>query len=1047
MSGPEPHLFRAGDTGSRAVVQLVHGRTTTLRMARPDLLWILELGPELFRPGSGVPRLRPPAPPRLLDALVCVLRLAGEQPGAPCLVAGHDPDVTLGGARAGALLALLRGDAAALGEACQERHVVEDWQELCKLAAGRHPEWRCDPGDVDGKPGPKSKGALVALRKGAGLPAGGDDVQATDWAALLGLVDPDLARRLGLDAAGLEALRAGFPATSPCPVACADSWPVKKVKIKNHVPARDVRVDVMVFDPVNPPNLQCHAGGALTATKCDVFRKNKYRAVKLEAVGQKATVLELASSYFDTESAQFLPRPERPPQEEGEPAPSTEEQGLDVVVCTYRFLKLHPDRSLVVAGHTDTAGSDAFNQPLSAARARCVTALLEGDREAFVAACKAYHRPPDDPVVLRYMSRTRGWPCDPGEGATSASPAHIKAFQVHWNQSFSPRIAEDGKVGQQTWGAYFDVYEDDLRALAGGAEGLAAERARLRWVDPAKKSLGCGEDYPRVLPAVDGLTEQGNRRVEVLFFEPTELPPEVSGPAIYGGDYSFEPLDLTAAAFRAIVQVVEADQTPLVGASVGLHLEETGEQIAEVLQTDAQGGVRWDELPFDRYVVHVEQGGRAFMAPIPLRTKDPSSEDGPEDPVVVVAPRRWRALLRIVSAGREPLVGAAAQLFREDGVEATEQKTTDADGLVGWDVPFDDYVVHVEHEGRGFSTFVPLRDPDGEPLEVVAPPRYRALLRLVSAAREPLSGAKARLFLVDGAPAAEEKATGADGVVGWDVPLDEYAVHVEHEGRGFSAFVSLRDGSAEPLEVVAPPRYRALLRLVSAAREPLSGAKARLFLADGAPAAEEKATGADGVVGWDVPLDEYAVHVEHEGRGFSTFVSLRDGSAEPLEVVAPPRYRALLRIVTGERQPLAGATARLHLEDGAPAADAATTDADGVVAWDVPLDEYAVHVEHEGRGFSTFVSLRDGPGAPLEVIAPPRHRLAVRFLRLDESPVTGARVGLDELGDAGVRTTDAQGEAAWDDLSPGEYVVTLELAGITFSSPVFLGGSTPETTS
>ena len=65
---------------------------------------------------------------------------------------------------------------------------------------------------------------------------------------------------------------------------------------------------------------------------------------------------------------------------------------------------------------------------------------------------------------------------------------------------------------------------------------------------------------------------------------------------------------------------------------------------------------------------------------------------------------------------------------------------------------------------------------------------------------------------------------------------------------------------------------------------------------------------------------------------------------------------------------------------------------------DVPLDEYAVHVEHGGRGFSTFVSLRDGPGAPLEVIAPPRHRLAVRFLRLDESPVTGARVGTDTVG-------------------------------------------------
>ena len=81
----------------------------------------------------------------------------------------------------------------------------------------------------------------------------------------------------------------------------------------------------------------------------------------------------------------------------------------------------------------------------------------------------------------------------------------------------------------------------------------------------------------------------------------------------------------------------------------------------------------------------------------------------------------------------------------------------------------------------------------------------------------------------DGAPAAEEKATGADGVVGWDVPLDEYAVHVEHEGRGFSAFVSLRYGGnalgsclhAGVNEPVPGGDYAAVLSLLLAAGAPV----------------------------------------------------------------------------------------------------------------------------------------------------------------------------------------------------------------------------------
>lgn len=45
----------------------------------------------------------------------------------------------------------------------------------------------------------------------------------------------------------------------------------------------------------------------------------------------------------------------------------------------------------------------------------------------------------------------------------------------------------------------------------------------MRFVDDARKSVGCGEHRPRIATA-DGVREQGNRRVEIMFFDPGEEP-------------------------------------------------------------------------------------------------------------------------------------------------------------------------------------------------------------------------------------------------------------------------------------------------------------------------------------------------------------------------------------------------------------------------------------------------------------------------------------------------------------------------------------------
>jgi hypothetical protein len=197
--------------------------------------------------------------------------------------------------------------------------------------------------------------------------------------------------------------------------------------------------------------------------------------------------------------------------------------GLGLLIVALRFLRENQGHRLLVVGHADRSGNDAANLRLSAARARGVLAVLVGDRDAFVDACRQFHVGEDDSVVLRYMAEEHGWPCDPGTEQRPSRDA-VEAFQSNYNERFSQSIAVDGAVGHETLGAYFDIYQDDLAAMAGGADELRALRENLRFVSSQTKVLPCGERYPIENPSRDGYRSQRNRRVELLFFEPHDIP-------------------------------------------------------------------------------------------------------------------------------------------------------------------------------------------------------------------------------------------------------------------------------------------------------------------------------------------------------------------------------------------------------------------------------------------------------------------------------------------------------------------------------------------
>jgi hypothetical protein len=124
--------------------------------------------------------------------------------------------------------------------------------------------------------------------------------------------------------------------------------------------------------------------------------------------------LEVEDVHFHTDSAVLLP------DYEGDAPPSDEEKKEKITAFTllavcFRHAQEHPERKMLLAGHTDTRAGSAYNFTLSQLRAENVLALLQGDRSGWAANCQNRHKVKDYQRILKWISRDWGWNCDPGD--------------------------------------------------------------------------------------------------------------------------------------------------------------------------------------------------------------------------------------------------------------------------------------------------------------------------------------------------------------------------------------------------------------------------------------------------------------------------------------------------------------------------------------------------------------------------------------------------------------------------------------------------------
>jgi hypothetical protein len=271
-------------------------------------------------------------------------------------------------------------------------------------------------------------------------------------------------------------------------------------------------------------------------------------------------ILEVRDEHFHHDSPVLLPDypAEDPPPGGAAADPSV---GIAVLAECLRHSHAFPNQKLLVAGHADTSGPDAYNITISKKRANGVLHAILGERDPWVDIAVGQHKVEDYQLIFKWVAQIYGWDCDPGpvnNVQNSATTAATKKFQERYNLEFEANIGVDGTVGKQTWGAIFDVYMDALQNLLETDEdGVKALRDELKTRQLPPKLVGCGENFPIEEKFRNNYKSRINRRVELLFFDPGQEPKTDCHPGgntctpilceIYNTKmYSFTPLPVPA---------------------------------------------------------------------------------------------------------------------------------------------------------------------------------------------------------------------------------------------------------------------------------------------------------------------------------------------------------------------------------------------------------------------------------------------------------------------------------------------------------------------
>lgn len=235
----------------------------------------------------------------------------------------------------------------------------------------------------------------------------------------------------------------------------------------------------------------------------------------------KATVFTLGSYSLDHEV--FVPTMLTFDEERNEGI-----SGFGVLAQILDYARENPERTIVVVGHTDTSGSQSHNLALSRRRAEQLRSLLAADMEAWIDGCMADGEPADFGAHMRWAAQRFGVDCDPGAGEPPSADT-LSSFRDHASQALGIAVSSDAPIGRDDWKSCYGLLDIALaEELDLDLAELGELRGALRFADTP--TIAAGEHWPIEGAGKDGQKNATNRRTEVAFLVPEEVPTDAGGP-------------------------------------------------------------------------------------------------------------------------------------------------------------------------------------------------------------------------------------------------------------------------------------------------------------------------------------------------------------------------------------------------------------------------------------------------------------------------------------------------------------------------------------
>ena len=314
-----------------------------------------------------------------------------------------------------------------------------------------------------------------------------------------------------------------------------------------------------------------------------------------------------------------------------------------------------------------------------------------------------------------------------------------------------------------------------------------------------------------------------------------------------------------------------------------------------------------------------------------------------------------RFQVTVHKAPGNPMEGINVYLFNASGSYLGLYQVSDADGVVGFDVPEGTYKVRADYLGYQFWSAEAIVIGDSslglaiphQPVEITVQGTFQGV-------PDPIVGINVYLFSSAGSYLGQNLQTDASGKVSFDLPEKPYKVWADYLGEQYWAEEFVWQD-----RTVSIPMADAEIT-VTGAGFPQEGVKVYLFSASGSYLGLYEITDTEGKVTFHIPEGPYKFRVDYQGSQFwSPEETLTADQVNPI-IISVGGGSFTLTVLKAAAEPLVGVNCYVFSEGGFYLGMFGATNSDGQVFFDLADGSYKFRVDHLGNQFwSEVVSIPD----------------------------------------------------------------------------------------